>query len=39
MLAAFLIVAFFDVNVIFVIIGCALAGLISALVAERKVKK
>ena len=39
MALAFLIVAFFNVNVIFVIIGCALAGLISALVAERRAKK
>ncbi|MBE5752621.1 MAG: chromate transporter [Clostridiales bacterium] len=39
MFSAFFIVAFFNVNVIFVIIGCALAGLISALVAERRAKK
>ena len=39
MISAFFIVAFFNVNVIFVIIGCALAGLISALVAERRAKK
>lgn len=36
MALAFALVAFLDVNVIFVIIGCALTGLISSLVAEKK---
>ena len=39
MIMAFLIVAFFNVNVIFVIIGCALTGLISSLIAEKRMKK
>lgn len=38
-IAAFLIAAFLDVNVIFVIIGCAIAGLIASFVAERRAKK
>ena len=39
MAAAFVFVAFLNVNVIFVIIGCAIAGLISSIVAERRLKK
>lgn len=39
MATAFCIVAFFDINVIFVIIGCALAGFIYSTVAERRMKK
>ena len=36
--AAFLLVAFFNVNVLIVIIGCALFGLVTSLVAGRKSK-
>lgn len=35
---AFLIVTIFDINVLFVIIGCGVAGLITSLVAKRRVK-
>ena len=38
MALAFLIVVFFNVNVLWVIIGCALFGLISFLIAERSAK-
>ena len=36
---SFIIVAFFDINVLFVIIGCALIGLISSLYAKRRTEK
>lgn len=36
---SFIIVAFFDINVLFVIIGCALIGLISSLYAKRRAEK
>jgi chromate transporter len=36
---SFLIVAIFDINVLYVLIGCAVVGLISSLVASRRVKK
>lgn len=36
---SFIIVAFFDINVLFVIIGCALIGLISSLYAGRRTEK
>jgi chromate transporter len=39
MALAFVFVAFLKVNVIFVIIGCAIAGLISSIVAERRLNK
>lgn len=37
--AAFISVALFDVNVLIVIIGCAVFGLASSMVAERRMKK
>jgi len=37
--AALIISAFFEINVIFILIGCALVGLISSLIAERRSKK
>ncbi len=39
MAGAFLVTAFTDVNVLFVIIGCAVFGLISALLMERRAQK
>ena len=36
---SFIITAFFDINVLFVIIGCGLAGLINSLIIQRRVKK
>ena len=39
MAAAFLVVALFGVDVIFVIIGCALTGLTYSFIAERRMKK
>lgn len=39
MAAAFIITAFFDVNVLFVIIGCAVFGLVSSLIISRRAKK
>lgn len=36
---SFIAVAVFDVNVLFVLIGCAVAGLISSVIAARRVKK
>ena len=36
---SFIIAAFFDINVLFVIIGCALIGLISSLYAKRRAEK
>ena len=36
---SFIIVAFFDINVLFVIIGCALIGLISSRYAKRRTEK
>lgn len=39
MAGAFLVTAFTDVNVLFVIIGCAVFGLVTALLAERRVHK
>lgn len=36
---SFIIVAFFDINVLFVIIGCALIGLISSIYAKRRSEK
>ena len=37
--ASFVITAFFDINVLFVIIGCAVFGLVTSLIAERRSKK
>lgn len=37
--ASFIITAFFDINVLFVIIGCAVFGLVTSLIAERRSKK
>lgn len=37
--ASFIITAFFDINVLFVIIGCAVFGLVASLIAERRSKK
>ena len=37
--ASFLVTAFFDINVLFVIIGCAVFGLVTSLIAERRSKK
>lgn len=37
--ASFVLAAFTDINVIFVIIGCGLAGLINSLIIQRRVKK
>ena len=39
MAAAFVVVAFFDVSALLVIIGCALCGLISSLIAARRGKQ
>lgn len=39
MAAAFIITAFFDVNVLFVIIGCAIFGLVSSLIISRRAEK
>ena len=39
MAAAFVLTAFTSVNMIFVIIGCAVFGLITALIAERRMQK
>ncbi len=39
MAASFLLTAVFDVNVLFVLIGCALFGLVTALLLEREGKK
>ena len=39
MAGAFLLTAILDVNVLFVIIGCALFGLVTALIAERRLEK
>lgn len=39
MAGAFVITAFFDINVLFVIIGCALFGLITSLITKRRVGK
>ena len=36
---AFIAVALFDVNVLIVIVSCALFGLISSILAERRMKK
>ncbi len=36
MAASFAVVTFFDVNVLFVIIGCAVFGLVTALIAEKR---
>lgn len=36
---SFLITAFFDINVLFVIIGCAVFGLVSSVIIERRSKK
>ena len=36
--ASFLITAFFDINVLFVIIGCAVFGLVTSVIAERRSK-
>jgi len=38
-IAAFLVVAVFDINVLYVIIGCAVAGLISSTIVSRRAKK
>ena len=35
---AFAVVVLFDINVIYIIIGCAVVGLVASLVAERRVK-
>ena len=37
--ASFILAAFTDINVIFVIIGCGVAGLINSLIIKRRVKK
>ncbi|MBQ8600833.1 MAG: chromate transporter [Clostridia bacterium] len=37
--ASFVLAAFTDINVIFVIIGCAVFGLISSIIAERRLKQ
>ena len=37
--ASFVLAAFTDINVIFVIIGCGLAGLLNSLIIQRRVKK
>lgn len=37
--ASFIITAFFDINVLFVIIGCAVFGLVTSLIVERRSKK
>jgi chromate transporter len=37
--ASFVLAAFTEINVIFVIIGCGLAGLINSLIIQRRVKK
>ncbi len=37
--ASFIITAFFDINVLFVIIGCAVFGLVTSLIAERRSNK
>ena len=39
MAAAFILTAFLKINVLFVIIGCAVFGLVTATVAERRAKK
>ena len=39
MALSFIAVAFFDVNVIFIMIVCAICGIVSALVAERRLRK
>ncbi len=39
MAAAFILVAVFDVNILFVIIGCALFGLITSTIAARRAKE
>ena len=39
MAGAFVLTAFLKVNVLFVIIGCAVFGLVTAILAERKVQK
>ena len=36
---SFLITAFFDINVLFVILGCAVFGLVSSVIIERRSKK
>lgn len=38
MAASFIITAFFDINVLFVIIGCAVFGLVTSLIAKRREK-
>ncbi len=37
--ASFIIASFININVIFVIIGCAVAGLVNSLIIKRRVKK
>lgn len=37
--ASFLIVAIFDINVLYVIIGCAVVGLISSIIVSRRAKQ
>ena len=37
--ASFIITAFFDINVLFVIIGCAVFGLVTSVIIERRSKK
>ena len=39
MAAAFILAAFFDINILFIIIGCALFGLITSMIAARRVKQ
>lgn len=39
MVASFILAAFTDINVIFVIIGCAVAGLVNSLIIKRRVKE
>lgn len=37
--ASFIITAFFDINVLFVIIGCAVFGLVTSVIAKRRAEK
>ena len=39
MAGSFVFAAFFDINIIFVIIGCAVVGLVSSLIAQRRNKE
>ena len=39
MAAAFILAAFFDINILFIIIGCAVFGLVTSMIAARRVKQ